>query len=48
MLKHFIEVMRILGNSLLVKDTIQELMTSIEKSQGLKERDQLELDLDFE
>jgi hypothetical protein len=39
MLKHFIEVMRILGNSLLVKDTIQELMTSIEKSQGLKERE---------
>lgn len=48
MLKHFIEVMRILGYSLLVKDTIQELMNSIEKSQGLKERDQLELDLDFE
>ena len=43
-----IEVMRILGNSLLVKDSIQELMTSIEKNQELKERDQLELDLDFE
>ena len=43
-----IEVMRILGNLLLVKDSIQELMTSIEKNQELKERDQLELDLDFE
>lgn len=43
-----IEAMRILGNSLLVKDSIQELMTSIEKNQELKERDQLELDLDFQ
>ncbi len=41
-------LMRILDNSMLVKDSIQENMTSIEKNQELKQRDQLELDLDFE